>query len=260
MIKRKKIRYISLHLEHNNALLSDDLRIQFNENSRFVSNYLSKAVRKLNLESFNGDLRMYSINPHNAEPTHRFTYSVDYVDVVKVSPYLSPDAMSKYYQMKELVPRYEFYLSLLEEGYRMAEPLTGIPAEALIGLHQQFRELGYRNEWTVKKMLIREYGIGINLTACFTTVDYHLELTVFDAKSKEHLSKTVIYRTPPYEVCYEKDIRKVYAQDGFLYIDDFLNRHFLRMSLADICKGKVVAERLIPGGEDYEESIQRITW
>lgn len=258
MIKRKKIRYIALHFRDVNDLVTtEDLRRQFNENSRFISNYLSKAVRKLNLESYNGDLRMCSVTPHTSEPSHKFWYCDD---VVEVHPQLTTQAMQQYYQTKDLVSRYEFYLSILEEGYRIAEPLTGIPAETLIGLHQQFRELDYRNEWLVKKMLVREYGIGIKLTACFTTVDYHLELAVFDAKSKDQLSNTVIYRTPPYEVCYEKDIRKVYAQDGFLYIDDFLDRHFLRMSLSDICKGNAVAERLLPGGDDYEESIRRITW
>lgn len=258
MTKRKKIRYISLHFEHfiYNKMLDEDRRIMFNENSRFISNYLSKAVRKLNLEAFNGEINMLSVNPHKMASSYQ--YLAEYV--LAIRPQLSEERIIQYYQTMDLVSRYEFYLSLLEEGYRMAEPLTGIPAETLIGLHQQFRELDYKNEWTVKKMLIREYGIGIILIACFTTVDYHLELTVFDAMSKEHLSKTVIYRTPPYEVCYEKDIRKVYAQDGFLYIDDFLDNHFLRMSIEDICNGKVVAERLQPGGEDYEESIRRITW
>lgn len=258
MIKRKKIRYISLHFEHfiYNKLLDEDRRIMFNENSRFISNYLSKAVRKLNLEAFDGEINMLGVNPCKAVSSYQ--YLAEHVLAIRLQ--LSEDRLSRYYQTMDLVSRYEFYLSLLEEGYRMAEPLTGIPAETLIGLHDQFRKLNYKNEWLVKKMLIREYAIGIILTACFTTVDFHLRLTVYNAKSKETMSETVIYRTPPYEVCYEKDIRKVYAQDGYLYIDDFLDRHFLRMPLDDICKGIFSAERLLPGGEDYEESIKRITW
>lgn len=256
MIKRKKIRYISLHLDCHNGLISDDLRIQFNENSRFISNYLSKEVRKLNIESVHGDYKMISVTPRKEGISYQFLAE----NVLSVHPQLSKENLARYYQTKNLELRYEFYLSLLEDGYRISEPLTGIPTEKLLFLHQQFRENEYKNEWLVKQLSMREYGIKLLLMACFTHIDYHLRLTVYNIGSKEEVSNSVIYRTPPYEVCYERDIRKVYIQDGFLYIDDFLGRHFLRLSIEDICRGKNTAERLQPGGYDYEESIQRLIW
>lgn len=255
MIKRKKIRYISLHFAYDNGLVNNEQQIQFNSNCRFISNYLSKEVRKLNLEAINGDINMIGVSPRKEGSSYMFEAE----NVLSVHPSLSEEMLARYYNTQDLESRYEFYLSLLEKGYRIAEPITGIPTASLLALHQKFRELKFRNEWLVKKMLLREYGISIILTACFTTVDYHLRLNVYDAKTKEMKTEGIIYRTTPHEVSYEKDIRKVYAQDGYLYIDDFLDRHFLQMSIIDICKGNLSAKRLLPGTED-EDEIKSLTW
>lgn len=128
-----KIRYISLHIEHPlySGFSDEKFNIKFNNNARFICNYLSKAVRKLNLET-DGTYKMISVNPHANQSCSKT--DVEYV--LSNNIYVSSKDMERYKQMENLTERYEFYLSLLERGYMQAATFKeGVPVESLLSLH-----------------------------------------------------------------------------------------------------------------------------
>lgn len=136
------IRYIALHMDHDSGY-KDPFRDNFNLESRFVSNYLSIQIRKLKIET-DGTFNMISVIP-----------SIDIADICRIVGEKTLRARvsfnkQAYKQMIE-TERYEYYLKLLEDGYRICEQYKKLPLNQLLTLHQNFRDNDYRNEWLHKK-------------------------------------------------------------------------------------------------------------
>ena len=257
-----KIRYISLHIEHPlySGFSDEDFNIKFNNNARFICNYLSKAVRKLNLET-DGTYKMISVNPH----ANQCYSKIDVEYVLSNNIYVSPKDMERYKQMENLTERYEFYLSLLERGYMQAATFKeGIPVESLLSLHQQFRDGGYKNEWLFKKKPVRDFGICIYLKCYFTSFDFRLELEVYGLKTKELVTKGIVIQTPPNEVCFDYKFKQISIENDKLLILDFLNHPRYEIGLRDLSNGifnvRYLKEDDIKDIEGDLKKIQTITW
>ena len=122
------LRYIALHMSHESGY-KDPFRDNFNLNSRFISNYLSIQIRKLKFET-DGSFNMLGISP-----------SVDIKHVCRIVGEKALDAKvsfdkEAYERMNEL-EKYEHYLQLLEEGYKICAQYKKIPLEQLLQIHQK---------------------------------------------------------------------------------------------------------------------------
>lgn len=258
-----KIRYISLCIEHPlySGFPDEAFNLKFNKNARFICNYLSKTVRKLNMET-DGTYKMISVHPHAIQNSSKMYYS-DYVFSNAI--YLSSKEMEQYTQMVNLTERYEFYLSLLERGYRQAATFKEeVSVDALLSLHQQFRDGGYKNEWLFKKKQIRDFGIYIYLNCYFTSFDFRLELEAYSLKTKELVTKGIVIRTPPNEVCYDYKFKQIALEDDKLVILDFLGHPRYEMDLHKLSDGifnvKYLNDKDIKDIELDQQKIQSITW
>lgn len=260
------IRYIALGLEktlQENGVCQDGYESNkpiciIERNARFISNYTSKAVRKLKLET-DGTFKMISV----ALNLHEETSKIVSIDCLKQKVIVSMDELKAYKQTTDLVERYEYYLSWLEKGYRLAANFKNIQVNALLSMHQQFRMGGYKNEWLFKKKPIHEYGIYIYLKCYFTTFDFRLELEVYDLKSKEFLTQGVVLQTSPYEVCYERDFKQISIADGKLLILDFLEHPCYSFDLKMLSKGMFNVEYLNNSNvhfEEFRKEIAQLTW
>lgn len=258
-----KIRYISLCIEHPlySGFPDEAFNLKFNKNARFICNYLSKTVRKLNMET-DGTYKMISVHPHAIQNSSKMYYS-DYVFSNAI--YLSSKEMEQYTQMVNLTERYEFYLSLLERGYIQAATFKEeVSVDALLSLHQQFRDGGYKNEWLFKKKQIRDFGIYIYLNCYFTSFDFRLELEAYSLKTKELVTKGIVIRTPPNEVCYDYKFKQIALEDDKLVILDFLGHPRYEMDLHKLSDGifnvKYLNDKDIKDIELDQQKIQSITW
>ena len=160
-IRRERSRYIPDFDEKTQA--EQDLIIDTNKfsfNARFLCNYLSKEVRKLNIAG-DGTYNMISVVLSTNHSDCRLRYGTDYPDVLSVSLHISDDEQREYNAMTDLNDRYEFYLQQLEKGYLYASKFKKVPIAELMKLHEQFRINDYKNEWLWKKRLIRDYGLYI---------------------------------------------------------------------------------------------------
>lgn len=234
---------------------------RFLSNSRFICNYLSKEVRKLKLDT--SPYNMLNYYPSPSESSIRIWDS----DVINCKLFLSPEEIDKLNKMKRLEDRYEYYFSFLERGYRFVSESIPLPVDSILGLHDQFRKGGYRNEWLFKKKMIREYGMYVFFKCCFTTFDFHLELEAYDLKKTHLIAKGVVFRSFPDEMCYEKDFRSIIVDGPYLKILNFLGNVEMVIDLEALAQGRVAVD-YIDGqflnwperNESTRKAIERITW
>jgi hypothetical protein len=204
----------------------DPFRDNFNLNSRFISNYLSTQIRKLKVET-DGTFNMISVAPS--------------IDVTHVCRIVGEKALKAtisfnketYEQMSE-IERYEYYLHLLEDGYKICAKHKKIPLEQLLKLHQDFKLNGYKNEWLYKKKKFKGHEIEVTLSCFFTSVDFHLLMTVSDINSNKELVSGNVIRTLPNEVCFDSLFKDVIIENDKLIITEFQDRPKFIFKLTDV--------------------------
>ena len=257
-MKFKKIRQIYLDAFNATGLLIDTYRFDFNV--RFICNYITKEVRKLNL-SGDGTYKTISVRLRNTPSSCKLTYGTDFLDVLSISLYISEQDQITYNHTTDLTERYEFCLKLLERGYVFASQFKDIPVKALLDLHDNFRENNYRNEWLWKKKLIRNYGIYVFFKCYFTTFDFRLELEVYDKKQSMLLTKGIVLHTGPDELFYYKEFRTLEIREDKLIIKDFLDKDNFEFDLNQLSKGIFNVKYVFyKASVDYIKQIERITW
>jgi len=253
-----KLRYILLRADY--ASYDEDFFVVFMDNVRFISNYLSRNIRKYKVET-DGTFKMLSVSITNASDSCLLRAE----NVLEVNVHLSEYSMHNYLNMKDEKARFEFYLSILEKGYLIASNYKNIPYEQLLSLHQEFRQGGYLNEKLFKTKQLKEYGINIKLIHCLSSYDYKLRLFVFDLK-KELIGQGVIYHTFPDEILFDKNVRHLVIDDSKLIITDFLDHPQFVCSLTDLSKGIVKSTCVDEKTQKYiyneqnVEKFERLKW
>lgn len=201
----------------------DDFQNTFNYNVEFINWYLSKAIRKLDIEI------QYKCNAICINPTlvRDGSCAIVPVNCMCIDLVISENEKKMYLKMKNLQDKFEFYLSLFERGYRIANESFDIPLNALLSLNEQFRRDNYKTEWDFKRLYIKEHGINVIFRCNFTTYDFSLKLDVLEHKTKKMISSTTIWQTPPHYLCFYKDFKKVIRSEEKIIILDFLDKpHF----------------------------------
>jgi hypothetical protein len=232
------LRYIVLHMNHDSGY-KDPFRDNFNLHSRFISNYLSIQIRKLKSET-DGTFNMIAVSP-----------TLNIKNVCRVVGEKALDASisfnrDAYEQMTEY-EKYEYYLKLLENGYKICSQYKRIPLDNLLNLHQTFRENGYKNEWLHKKKKFKEYGIDVILNCFFTSFDFHLNMSVCDIKSKTEIVSGTVIRTLPDEVCFTPLYKDIIIENDKLCITEFQDRPKFVFNLSDIFEKKLLVKVLDVG-------------
>lgn len=255
-------RYIILHSNNSgfDSLYGDKFDDKFNYNTWFISNYLSLRVRKLHIPS-DGIFNMFYCS---------ITKDVDSVKVespsaLNVRLHVEEKEIEKYLSFSEEAVRYEYYLSLLERGYRLASTFRDIPINAFLELHRDFRNDGYKNERMFKKMQLRDYGIKVELHHVLSSYSYNLFLSVYDLCGNL-IGRNSIYETYPDDIFFNKTVRHILIKDSKLIICDFLNHPQFVCSLEDLRKGIVKSECVDEHTREYipneknAADFERLKW
>lgn len=236
------LRYIALHMDSDSGY-KDPFRDNFNLNSRFISNYLSIQIRKLKAET-DGTFNMISVVPSmNIKHVCRIVGEKALQTRVSFN--------KETYELMSELEKYEYYLRLLEDGYKICTQYKKIPLEQLLKLHQDFRDNGYKNEWLHKRKKFKEQGIEVVLNCFFTSFDFRLTITVSDIKSKKELVSGIAIRTLPNEVCFNSLFKDVVIENDELIITEYQDRPKFKFLLSDILNGKFSFE-IINVGLEYK--------
>ena len=177
-----KLRYLDLSIDRfNERYYSDEKRFAYHFilNSRFIANYLSKAIRKYKIEN-NIGINMLSVRL-TPDENHIKIWECDCT--LEVYLHFTKEDMEKLLLVKNRQERFDAYLELYERAYRYArEQGFEVGQDTLLALHREFRENGYRNEWLWKKKLFREHDLYVFFKCAFTTTDFTLSIEVLNAK------------------------------------------------------------------------------
>ena len=225
-------------------------------NIEFIVDYLTKNVKKLNIPTPNFNLLV--IKPRDI--TIGFVDVHEYLKNLEVYVPTPKDELLSIVGSKNLKDRCEKVLTILERGYRIASEYYDIEIDKLLELHQKFREGGYKHEWLFIKKPIKEYGIYVFFNCYFTTIDFRLELEVYDIKKTQLLTKGVVFRTAPDRIHFGKDFNKgIEIDNDKMYLLDFLEKRAFEFDLDKLSKGEFNVIQLSEV-RDYTEIIDRINW
>ena len=253
-----ELKHISLRADY--GAYDDIFFISFIDNANFISNFISKQIRSYHIKT-DGTYNAIAINI----TTNNCSCKIVSVKTLDVKLQFTMEEKSHYLRIKNEIERFEFYLSLLETGYRLAETLKPIPRDILLSIHDEFRKNGYKNESLFKKKRLAEYGIKIELTHVLTSYSYNLVLSVYDLDGKLK-GKNSIYETLPDEILFNKNVRHLVIDDNKLIVTDFLDHPQFVCDLNDLSKGIVKSvcvdentKKYIPN-ENNKDEFERLKW
>ena len=234
----------------------DDFQDTFNYNVEFINWYLSKAIRKLSIEI------PYECNAIGICPTliRNGRCAIIPVNCLSVEIVMSEEEKQMYLGLTHLRDKFEFYLSLFERGYRIANESFDIPINTLLSLHEQFRRNNYRTEWDFKKDYIKESGINVIFRCKFTTYDFTLNMDVLEHKTKKMISSTMIWQTPPSYLSFYKDFKKVEISEGKIIILDFLDKPHFEIETASLTTCCPIVNYIYGNKIDEPELIKKLRY
>ncbi len=237
-----KLRYIALYLD--DKPFGIDFSSEFGYRTGFISNYFSKQIRKINFET-DGSFNMIC-----AELTPNVPKGCAIVPDRALNAEVPFD--KERYERIRSSGDCEYYLEMLEEGFRKAAKFKKIPLEALLSLVNEFRQNGCKNEWLHKKKRFKEFDIEVALNCYFTTLDFKLIATIKRISTKEELCSGVVLRTKPDEIFFDKEFKDILMDEKRIIITDFIDHPRILIDLKEAMNKELVAE-LLPRNFNDEE-------
>jgi hypothetical protein len=208
-----------------------DYRYAFTLRTRFISNYLSKQIRKHRFKT-DGTFHMISVAPTPHDPQE-----------CRIVPDRALAAEVRFdkerYEKAKDGQDFEYYLELFETGFRKASKWKDVPLSYLLSLIDDFREKGYRNEWQHKKKRFKEQDIEVILDCRFTTNYFELIATINQISTKKELCSGAVITTDPDEICFDKLFKDVLIDKANIVITDAFNCPSVYVDLKDALNKKL---------------------
>lgn len=263
-----QLRRIILQIDHKVSSLQDydrSITDRFDYNCYFVWHYLTIAIRKYHFitDDTYKQIAIFINLSHdcmNPDPVaQKFFYSL-HADIR-----VNKDEFDKYLNEKDPVNRYEFYLSCLERGYAYINKHKEIPIDLLLGLHEEFRKNGYKNERLFKQLCVRPFGMKVVMTKVLTTSEFNLRIQAFAIKTGALLCEGSVFRTMPDDIFYADRAQKAEIKDNKLVIIGFLSRPYFKVDLQKLANGVLEVEYLDDffneeKQKEYDEGIKGLIW
>lgn len=232
-----KLWYINIWLSPETGY-DDDYRYEFTLHTRFISNYFSRQMRRLeNRFETDGTFKMISVKPtpENPRPCRIVPEAALIVEV--------PFSKTKYEQIKG-TENFEYYLELLKTGFEKASKCKEIPLNPLLQILDEFKKNGCKNEWLHKKKRFLEKDIEVRLNCFFTTFDFRLVATITKISTKEILCSGTVLRTEPDEIIFDWMFKDILINDKNIVITNSFDLPQILINLKDALKKKLLFKLL----------------
>lgn len=231
------------------------------DNSEFILTYITKEIRKIHFIT-DGSFQFISIEPTFGEEKIYFDLHPYKVFCAQVPITHSEWENYLLSTPDHLISRFEFYLSLLERGYKIISKHKDIPEKELLAIHDRFRALGYKYEGTFKKIRLKKEGLIVCLKWYFTTFDFRLYAEVYDWKQTTMLMRELLLRTFPASLCFHHMFRSTEVTEELIIIKKSLGEIFLTIEREPLTRGIIRVRYYEYSKEDPLDidGINRITW
>lgn len=238
-----KIWYIAIGLDRNSY--DTEYCYEFDLHTKFISNYLSKRIRKFRFET-DGTFNMVFVNVTPGKPKE---CAIVPIDVLEAEVAFDQE---RYERIKRTTDG-EYYLEMFEEGFRKAAKCKEIPLQTLLDLIDEFQTNGCKNEWLHKRKRFKEADIEVALNCYFTTWDFTLIVTINRISTKEELCSGLLLRTDPDEICFDKEFKDILIDEENIIITDFLDYPRFVIDINRALKKELVFERLPDEFDDDDD-------
>lgn len=231
-----KLRYISLHFEDRVSLDNNlfDFSYLFNFNREFINDFLSKSIRKLNIETEGFNLIQTRLVQELPEKECKVS---EVFKSLTVFIKFDKDNQDEYQSLTCWVERYEFMLNLIKSGLMIASKYYDIQIQKIIEIINIFREKNYKNEWLFAKKVLREHDLYLFLKCYFTHCDFRLELEAYNVKKTKLLTKGIVLQTLPSDLCFKHEFKKIAICFNKIIILDFINKPNFEIDMNLLSKG-----------------------
>jgi len=216
-----QLRYIAISLAYDYPT-SKEYRYEFNCHTRYICNFLSKAIRRYKIdveESYN----MILINLGNEKAPH-FYSSTNCLEI-----YLPFDKL--WYEKVRGTEDASYYFHILNMGLKQAFDYSNIAHSYIDSLMNTFNEANGVNEWIHKKKVFKEIGLKVEMVCRFTTNGFKLFVRFIDAKSKTLLEEILAISSYPDEIAFDFCFRDIVYFDSRIWITDYQNRPYLYINI-----------------------------
>ena len=121
----------------------------FDYNTRFISNWMSKNVRKLKIQT-NGSFNHINVLISKNESQCKKIIP----DILEITTKWSSQRIKDYLGLKDERSRIDLYLDLLKDGLIRASEYDNFNVGEILVLIDRFQQNGCKNEWQLKSMYI----------------------------------------------------------------------------------------------------------
>jgi hypothetical protein len=217
------LKHIYLYL--NLLEFPDKLVTPFGFKTRYVCNYLERAIKPLKFES--GDFNKILVQGRR-QPEDFVQIGSEHSVIPKVSfdedRYLSLSA-------SEL---HEFFIAMLLEGFHKTALKHRIPLAELKLAISEFRRLEYKNEWVHQKKLLRASGVTATLRCSLDTERFTLTLIL--ERGSRVLFAEEILSTKPDEIIFAHKFKDVILDGDQIRVLDKFKKEMFAIELKSIAK------------------------
>lgn len=237
------LRYIAIGLDRQS--FDSNYRYQFDLHTRFISNYLSKQIRKAKFKT-DGTFNMIWVGAVVREPRPCQLVAVDVLESEV------PFDKERYERIKGK-PDCEYYLEMFEQGFRKAALFKKVPLTVLLASIDEFRKKGCRNEWLHKMKRFKEIDIEVTLQCYFTTLNFKLAATIKRISTQEELCAGIVLRTDPDELAFDYKFKDILIDEDSIIITDRFDRPRILIDLEKVMNGRLVSTPLPDEPKTEEE-------
>lgn len=205
---RLKYVFLSLFLEEYPRALASSFDFQ----NRYLCNFLERRLHELKFDA-------QGFNKICVQGRHRPEESCPIISENAAVPSVAFD--EERYKSLGASAHHEFFIGMLLDGLEKCARYHKIPLSEMKAAIEQFRQGGYRNEWTHQKKLLRAAGLQASLLCSLDTEKFALTLkleregvTVFEKKILETLPDELIFAYQFKEVALEGETIVVKDKSG----------------------------------------------
>ena len=219
-----KLRYIAISLAYDYPT-SKEYRYEFECHSRYICNFLSKAIRKYKIEveeTYN--MILITLGKEELPKVHSYSKCLQ----------ISLPFDKSWYEKVKGTEDTSYYIHVLNLGLKQAFEYSHVAHSYLESLMNEFTETNGVNEWVHKKKVFKEIGLKVEMVCRFTTNDFKLFVRFIDAKSKKLIREVLTISSYPDEIAFDFCFRDIICFDNRIWITDFQNRPYLYVDVDNL--------------------------
>lgn len=229
------LRYINIGLDYDTYIeKNNDLRYSFQLSTRFISNFLSREIRKFKFQT-DGTFNMISVS---LLEERLMDTRIVASNVLECYVLFDP---SKYNNVKG-TNNCKYYLDLYKEGFIKASEFKSVPLDLLLKLLKEFEENQCKNEWLHKKSKFKNHNLEVELLCEFTTDYFQLVIAITQLSTKEKIVRQPIMKTEPDEVLFDKMFKDILIDKNRLIITDKSDSPRITIDIDSLYSGKLEYE------------------